>query len=163
MGGHKICRPSLLANQLKEFGAVNIGAAGTFVFHKPVGRTRLRSELLRCLPFEPEIVICSGRELIAATSNNPFASEPARPDINRFVSLLAKRPRALPSIPLQLPAEGRWVVRILSVHERFLFGIYRREMKTIGHLATLDKLFGVPLTTRGWNTINAVLKVLQEF
>ncbi len=35
-------------------------------------------------------------------------------------------------------------------------------MKAIGHLGTLDKLFGVPATTRNWNTIGAIAKVLAK-
>lgn len=49
-----------------------------------------------------------------------------------------------------------------STHDRFLFGIYRREMKAISCLGAIDKLFGVPATTRNWNTINAILKVLEK-
>jgi hypothetical protein len=34
-------------------------------------------------------------------------------------------------------------------------------MKTIGYLGKLDGLFGVPATTRNWNTITAILNVLK--
>lgn len=162
VGGHRTFRPSVLANQLKEYGVVNIGAAGTFVVCKPVSQTRLRSELLRRLPFETEVIMCTGRELIAAASDNPFEGEPARSDFVRFVSALAKPPQALPSIPLRIPGDGKWLLRILSRHDRFLFGLYRREMKAISCLGAIDKLFGVPATTRNWNTISAVLRVLEK-
>jgi hypothetical protein len=33
-------------------------------------------------------------------------------------------------------------------------------MKAIGYLGTLDRLFGVPVTTRNWNTIAAIARVL---
>jgi hypothetical protein len=33
-------------------------------------------------------------------------------------------------------------------------------MKAIRYLGTLDRLFGVPVTTRNWNTITAVARVL---
>lgn len=36
-------------------------------------------------------------------------------------------------------------------------------MKTISYLGRIDKALGVPVTTRNWNTIEAVLKVLHEF
>ena len=162
VGGHRTFRPSILAHQLKDYGVVNIGAAGTFVVHKPVSQTRLRSELLRRLPFETEVMICTGHELIAAASDNPFDGELTRSDVVRFVSVLAKRPQVLPSIPIRLPADGKWLLRILSTHDRFVFGLYRREMKAISTLGRIDKLFGVPLTTRNWNTINAILNVLEE-
>jgi hypothetical protein len=34
-------------------------------------------------------------------------------------------------------------------------------MKTIGYLGMLDKLLGVPVTTRNWNTIESVIEVLR--
>ena len=37
-----------------------------------------------------------------------------------------------------------------------------REMKAISCLGKLDNLFGVPATTRNWNTIGAILKVLGK-
>lgn len=162
VGGYRTFRPSILASQLKQYGVVNIGAAGTFVVHKPVSQTRLRAELLRRLPFESEVMICTAEELIAAASNNPFEGEPLRPDIIHFVSVLAKPPRVSPSIPMQIPADGRWLLRIVSIHDRFLFGVYRREMKAIGCLGKIDKLFGAPATTRNWNTIGAILKALEK-
>ena len=162
VGGHRTFRPSILANQLKEYGVVNIGAAGTFVVCKPVSQTRLRSELLRRLPFEAEVMICTGEELISAAADSPFDGKPLRSDLVRFVSVLAKTPQVLPSIPMRIPKEGKWLLRILSAHDKFVFGIYRREMKAISYLGTIDKLFGVPATTRNWNTIGAILKVLGK-
>jgi hypothetical protein len=34
-------------------------------------------------------------------------------------------------------------------------------MKTIGYLGQIDKLFGVPATTRNWNTIVAIVRLLK--
>jgi hypothetical protein len=45
---------------------------------------------------------------------------------------------------------------------RFVFGLYRRDMKVIGCLGTLDRLFGVPVTTRNWNTIAAIARILSD-
>ncbi len=162
VGGYRTFRPSILARQLRDYGVVNIGAAGTFVICKPVSPTRLRSQLLRRLPFEAEVMICTERELLAAAAANPFGGVPVRFEMIRFVSVLAKRPQLLPAIPLRLPVDGRWVLKILSLHGRFVFGVYRREMKAISTLGTLDKLFGVPVTTRNWNTISTILNLLQK-
>jgi uncharacterized protein (DUF1697 family) len=160
VGGHRTFRPSALAEQLKHLDAVNIGAAGTFVIRRPVSRTQLRAELSRRLPFDAEIVICQGREILGLISQHPFASQPVRPDVVRFVSVLSKRPRATPSLPITLPASGKWLLKILARDNRFVFGVYRRHMKVIGYLGTIDRLFGVPVTTRNWNTITAIANVL---
>jgi uncharacterized protein (DUF1697 family) len=152
----------MFASQLKKYGLVNTGAAGTFVVRSPISQKRLRSELLQRLPFEAHVMMCTGEELIAAASNNPFDGKPPRSGLVRFVSILSERPQLLPSIPVCIPAKGKWLVRILSRHDRFLFGLYRREMKTITCLSKIDDLFGVPATTRNWNVIRAILKVLDK-
>ncbi len=162
VGGHRTFRPSILASQLKDYGVVNIGAAGTFVIPKRVSQKRLRSELLRRLPFDAQVMICTGEEMIAAASDRPFIAARSRQDIVHFVSVLARLPRALPSVPLFIPEEGRWVLKVLSVNDRFVFGVYRREMKAIRCFGELDKLLGAPSAIRNWNTIGSILKVLEE-
>ncbi len=160
VGGHRTFRPSTLAGTLKHLDVVNIGAAGTFVIRRPVTRATLRAELTHNLPFATEIMICEGRDILRLMSHNPFADQPVRPDTVRFVSVLSQRPRALPSLPMCLPSSGRWLLKILARENRFVFGLYRRHMKVIGYLRTFDRIFGVPATTRNWNTITAIARVL---
>jgi uncharacterized protein (DUF1697 family) len=160
VGGHRTFRPTTLTEQLNHLDAVNIGAAGTFVIRRPITRAQLRAELARRLPFDAEIMICQGREIVRMMSQNHFADQPVRPDIVRFVSVLSHRPRSAPSTPVSFPSSGTWLLKILARDNRFVFGQYRRHMKAISYLGTLDRLFGVPVTTRNWNTITAVAKVL---
>lgn len=61
---------------------------------------------------------------------------------------------------MRLPPSGKWLLKILSREGRFVFGVYRRDMKVIGYLGAVDRLFGVPATTRNWNTIATIAKVL---
>jgi uncharacterized protein (DUF1697 family) len=158
VGGHRTFRPAALAKELAHLDAVNIGAAGTFVIRKPITRAQLRVELSRRLPFDTEIMICEGREIAALVPQNHFAGEP--PDVTRFVSVLAKNTKSSPPLPIILPSSGNWLLKIVARDGRFVFGVYRRDMKVIGYLGTFDKLFGVPVTTRNWNTITAIAKVL---
>lgn len=162
VGGHRTFRPTMLAAELKHLDAVNIGAAGTFVVRQPVTRAELRAELARRLPFETETMICQGREILRLMSQQPFARQPKRPDIVCFVSVLSGRPHSEPSIPLRLPSSGKWLLRILGREGRFVFGQYRRHMKVISYLGMVDRLFGVPATTRNWNTITAIAEVLSN-
>ena len=95
-------------------------------------------------------------------ADNPLSGQPVRPDLTRFVSVLAKHPRAAPALPISLPPKGRWLLRILARDDRFVFGQYRRHIKVIGYLGTLDRLFGVPVTTRSWSTVAAIARVLED-
>ena len=65
-------------------------------------------------------------------------------------------------MPMTLPPRGKWLLKILGRDGRFVFGVYRRDMKVISYLGTLDRAFGVPVTTRTWNTFIAIAKVLQR-
>jgi uncharacterized protein (DUF1697 family) len=160
VGGYKTFQPSVLAKQLKDCDAINIGAAGTFVVRNRISQANLRAELLRRLPVEAEIMICTGRELITAAAENPFRDQPSGPDIVHFVGVLAKRPRELPDLPLSLP-EDNWLLRVIAIQDRFAFGLYRRHMRAISCLTQVEKRIGVPVTTRNWNTIGAIIKVLK--
>ncbi|HUF81666.1 MAG TPA: DUF1697 domain-containing protein [Burkholderiales bacterium] len=162
VGGHRTFRPTALAEQLKHLDAINIGAAGTFVIRQRVTRAQLRAELARRLPFDTEIMICQGREIARLMSQNHFADQPVRPDIVRFVSVLSRRPRSAPSTPMSFPSSGKWLLKILARESRFVFGLYRRHMKAISYLGALDRLFGVPVTTRNWSTITAIARVLDK-
>lgn len=161
IGGHRTFRPSILARQLSQHDVVNVGAAGTFVVRKPGSRAKFRAQLLQQLPFEADVVLCEGRDLARLETENPFRTKPSRPDLVRFVSILSKAGRVRPVMPCTLPSGGEWFVRVMASKGRFVFGEYRRHMKTIGYLGQIDRLFGVPATTRNWNTIRAILRVLK--
>jgi uncharacterized protein (DUF1697 family) len=161
VGGHRTFRPSVLARELGAYDVVNVGAAGTFVVRKPGPQAKFHAELLRRLPFQTKIVLRDGRELLALETENPFGPDSPRPGRVRFVSILPKTGRVPPSLPITLPPKGRWLVRIIASKNGFVFGEYRRHMKTIGYLGQLDRLFGVHATTRNWNTLMAIMRILN--
>jgi len=162
VGGHRTFRPSILARELTGYEVLNVGAAGTFVVRKPGSRAKFRTALLRKLPFEAEIVLCEGRDLMRLETENPFGAQPSPPDVVRFVSILSKAGGVRASLPVTFPSDGEWLVRVIASEGQFVFGVYRRHMKTIGYLGQIDKLYGVPATTRNWNTIIAILRILKS-
>lgn len=162
VGGNRVFRPAAFVKGLKHLDAVNIGAAGTFVIRKSEPVAQVRAEFAKRLPFVTEIVICPGRDVLGLLAEHPYTSEHEKPDIVRFVSVMSGKPGAAPKLPLSLPPAGQWLLRILATRDRMVFGAYRRHMKTIAYLGTLDKHFGVPVTTRNWNTITAIAKVLAK-
>jgi len=162
VGGHRRFRPSEFAGALAKFGVVNIGAAGTFVVWDPGPRAKFRAELLRNLPFTSEVVLCNGRDLIRIATENPFGSEPPSRGTVRFLSTVVKPVRVRPAMPIMFPPEGEWLVRLIGSKGRFMFGEYRRHMKTIGYLGQIDKVLGVKVTTRNWNTIMSVVNILKR-
>lgn len=158
------CQPAVIASQLSRFGVINIGAVGTFVVRKDVTESALRSAIAKKLPFKCEIMICPAREIIKLASKDPFTGQPSGEKITRFVSVLAKPlPRPLPlNVPHWLPSPDNWLLKIIAIQDRFVLGLYRREMKAIGYLGKIEKLLGVPATTRSWNTIQKVAQILSQ-
>ena len=161
VGGHRTFRPSVLAQSLSAFDVVNVGAAGTFVVRKPGARSRFVAALRAELPFETEVMICDGRDIARLETDHPFGSAPSKSDVVRFVSVFSRAAPQQAPIPLALPDDGEWLVRLIAAKGQFVFGEYRRHMKTIGYLGRIDKLFGALATTRNWNTIQSIVRVLD--
>jgi uncharacterized protein (DUF1697 family) len=180
VGGTNRCQPALIAKELAKFGVVNIGAVGTFVVGENVSESTLRNAIASKLPFKCEIMICPARDIIKLVrqwtdspwraSKDPFSREPpvrlgpSGPDIVRFVSVLAKRPAIRFDLPQTFTASPArtWLVKIIAIQDRFVLGLYRREMKAISYLGKIEKLLGVPATTRNWNTIEKVVSILRQ-
>jgi hypothetical protein len=152
----------MLARELGAYDVANVGAAGTFVVRKPVSRANFLAELRRKLRFDAEVALCEGSDLIQLEMENPFGTEPSRPDVVRFVSILSRAGRGKVCLPIAIPEDGEWFVRIIGLKNRLVFGVYRRHMKTISCLGQIDKLLGAPATTRSWNTILSVLRILKS-
>ena len=161
VGGANRCQPAAIAKQLARFGLINIGAVGTFVVREDVGESTLRTAIARKLSFKCEIMICPARDIIKLASKDPFARQPSGPNITRFVNVLHKPLRKPPPLPLSLPSPDEWLLKIIAIQGRFVLGLYRREMKAISYLGKIEKLLGVPATTRNWNTIEKVVKILK--
>lgn len=161
VGGHRTFRPSILARDLAAYDVVNVGAAGTLIVRNPGSRTGFLAALRRKLPFDSEIAFCDAGDLIRLEMDNPFGAEPSRPDVVQFVSILSKAGRGKASLPITFPEGEEWLVRITGSRNRLVFGVYRRQMRTIGYLRQIDELFGAPATTRSWSTILSVLGILK--
>jgi len=180
------CQPALIAKELAKFGVVNIGAVGTFVVREDVSESVLRAAIARKLPFKCEIMICPARDIIKLASKNPFSRQPSGPNIVRFVSVSARPLRRgvrsalhqtsaatpartikpqksqLPPLPFSLPSDDDWLLKIIAIQDRFVLGLYRRQMKAISYLGKVEKLLGVPATTRNWNKIQKVAQILND-
>src|SRR5258707_2198735 len=87
VGGHKTVRPTMLAQQLKRYDVVNIGAAGTFVVRPPISQSQLPMEFERRFPFQAEVIICRGGELLRAAFIHRFWDWPILSAVVPFFSL----------------------------------------------------------------------------
>ena len=162
VGGSRTFQPSLLARALAPWDVVNVGAAGTFVIRNPIGEAAARAGFLAQLPFETHLTICRGRDLLDLAAAKPFSNPPTGHDTRPFVSVLAKRPRTLPHLPISQPPGEKWQVRIVGVSGKLVLSLMRRLGKTMLYPnEVVEKHFGVPATTRNWNTIVTLCEILK--
>ncbi len=163
VGGHRTFQPAALAKAMAAFDVVNVGAAGTFVVRKATSQASIRTEFIRRLPFKPDLMICREREILDLTKVESASLDPTRPDVRRFVSVLAKRPRILPQLPICQPAGDRWQVKIVEVTNKFALSLWRRQGSSLIYPnEVVEKTFGVPATTRNWNTIATICEILSS-
>src|SRR4029079_10595219 len=110
--------------------------------------------------FKPELMICPARDVLALAAKDWFDGKPPGKGIARFVSVLSKAPRAKPALPIEHPAGAKWEVRIVAISGRFVLSD-RRIGQTYSN-AVVEKRFGVQATTRNWNTLETICKVLES-
>src|SRR4029077_20307618 len=162
VGSANRCQPALIAKELAKFGVVNIGAVGTFVVREDVSESVLRTAIAKKLPFKCEIMICPAKEIVDLAKENRVKGETSN-DIDAHVTILARRPTKLPKLPFYAPSKDKWEIKISRVVETAALSLRRRVEH--GHLypnQIVEKLFGIPTTTRTWNTIEKVAKILTQ-
>lgn len=162
VGRSNRCQPAAIAKKLGTFDVVNIGAVGTFVVRKHASESTLRKAFANQLGFKTDIIIIPARDIIKLASKDPFSQEPAGESIIRFVNVLARQVQILPALPLNLPSEDDWLLKVIAIEDRFVLGVYRRHMKAISYLGNLEKTIGIPATNRNWKTIERIVQVLRK-
>ena len=162
VGGHQKFQPSLLAKELADLDIVNIGAAGTFVVRATAAAAKLRAAIHDRLHFQPELMICPARAVLALVNSDPYHEVSAAANMTRYVSILSKAPRTAPKLPLDFPTPGPWEVRILSITGSFVLSLQRPGKKGLYPNALVEKQLGLPATTRNWNTLLKISEALKD-
>jgi uncharacterized protein (DUF1697 family) len=162
VGGHKAFKPSVVAKQMEDFDVASVGAAGTFVVCRRASAAAVQAEFCRRLPFDANLMICQANEIVELAAAALFGDKPADDGVTRYVSVLAKRPRVIPALPIEKPAGRDWQVKAIAVEGRFALSLHRRLGRTLIYPnEVVEKNLGVSATTRNWNTIAAVCKLLK--
>jgi uncharacterized protein (DUF1697 family) len=164
VGRHRRFLPAALAKAMADFGVVNIGAVGTFVVKKPVGAAAFRAELVKRLPFETEIMICTGSEILALEKSEPFSDPPAGKDVRELVTILAKKPKSLPKLPIRWPEGKDWQVDFFGIDGRFAFTFWRPDPRRLiyPNSVVAEKTLEIPGTTRSWSAIEKACRILEK-
>jgi uncharacterized protein (DUF1697 family) len=156
--GGKTFQPSAIA---KAIGAVNLGAAGTFVVPGDAKAAEIQAKVLAALPFEADVMVCPAKEVLALAEGEGFGRG-APKEAQRFVSVLAAKPRKLPAFPIDRPTPDAWQLRIVGVEGRYALSLRRAaEPGKFYPNEVVERTLGVRATTRNWSTVEALAKVLS--
>jgi uncharacterized protein (DUF1697 family) len=162
VGGKNVFRPAQLATALAHLDVVNVGAAGTFLVRERASAASIRREIFSRLKFEPEAAIMPAQEVLALARSDPFSGVTFSKDLRGWVAALCGRPKARPALPLEAPASKLWSVRFDRIEGSFALGLHRRQPS--GFLfpnQVVEKALGVPATTRWWETILRLAKLIE--
>jgi uncharacterized protein (DUF1697 family) len=135
----------------------------SLVVREPIGRAALKREFLRVLPFDTEVITCSGRALQALVKSEPFPTRLPPGDVRRFLAVMAKPPARVPPLPLRYPTDAPWQITFVVISGVFACGWWRRRGLGKGLVdpnGVTEKVLGVRSTARNWNTIEKLRDVL---
>jgi uncharacterized protein (DUF1697 family) len=151
---------------LPKFGVINVGAVGTFVIREDVDEKTLRAAILRKLPFKCDVMICRAKEILDLVRDNPLKNERTDSDRRVFLTVMSKPPissaRQSLALPFYAPTKENWEVKIAQIDEMFALSLWQRLRENpLYPNQVIEKKFGVATTTRSWNTIEKVAKILR--
>ena len=163
VGGKNVFRPAQLAASLAHLDAVNVGAAGTFVIRGKTSSASIRRELVQRLPFACPIAIRPAKEILELVRADPFAGVRLSRDLRGWVAVLCAKPTSRPTLPLIFPKGKPWSVRLDRVEGAFAVGLFQRQPSGFVFPSnSVETAFGVPATTRWWETFGRIAAVLES-
>jgi uncharacterized protein (DUF1697 family) len=116
-------------------------------------------EILSQIPFDLEIVVCPGKQILELIASEPFAGRLRRTSAGG--SRRSGKPKSSSALPASARRE-RIVRRVYRVDAGFALGIWRRSPKgSVYPSDFLEKTLGVSATTRGWETLLRIAKILE--
>ena len=159
VGKHRRFLPAAVARDLSDFDVVNVGAVGTYVARKAASASAFREAIAARLPFEAEIFVCMGKEILDLAGSEPFSDPPPGADVREMVTVLSKNPKSVPKLPIRRPEGKDWQVDFFAVRGRFALCFWRPGARIM--YPTPEKDLGLSGTTRSWGTFEKIAKAIR--
>ena len=163
VGGKNVFRPAQVVAALEHLGAVNVGAAGTFLIRKKASAASVRREILAQMPFEPELTVVPAAEVLSVVRRAPLGRVTFSKDQRGWVAVLASKPKVEPTLPLLKPEGKDWSVRMDRIEGPFALGLWRRTKRGFTFPnQVVETALGVRATTRWWETMERIAALIEE-
>ena len=159
VGGHAVVRSTEIAEKLSRFDVASVGAAGSFIARQPPRDDVLRAAVRKAVGFDTGIMLMSESDARRLLTEGPPEWRAPPNGTRRFVTLLAGSPTREPSYPLVVPSSGSWELKVVGRLGSAVLTVRRipaGEPQAYPN-PIVEKAFGMPATTRGLDTIEALL------
>jgi len=165
VGGNKIIKMQELKSMFQslQFGNVRTYIqSGNVVFESmEVSSSRIgeviEKEIKATFGFDVSVMIRTSEELESTLANNPFDLSEEEEFKRLYVSFLAAEPSASSLEKLRSYEGGPDRLRIVGKEMYVLYEI--SVSKSALFKVSMDKLLGMPVTARNWNTVNKLAEM----
>ena len=163
VGGHGTLKVAELAKRLARLDVTNVGAAGTFAVRSAADPETVRAAFGKEIGLPTNVIVRSAMEFARLWTNRPSVWDSAGPGEKRFVTFLAQPPARTPVLPHALPDAPDWELRLDAVVGTDVLSSWRPVGERRNYYANevVEKKFGVPGTTRGWETLEKLRALLE--
>ena len=165
-GVERLARVAQLAyRHLGWYGLLAMGAVDAIPEDVGVGGRQLLGvrwlfhRILHALP----VLRLGDREVFDLIDDDPFKRHLPAAGVKRYVCVLGKpAPKAFESkLHMAVPTGRDWQVKVVAGHGRCVLCLHRAVSKrSLYPNEVVEKMLGVPATTRGWDTIGRIASAL---
>jgi uncharacterized protein (DUF1697 family) len=169
VAGHSIVRMTDLRDAFAASGCENVRTyiqSGNVLFNLPDAdaRTVLKNipvKLRELLGKEPGVLYRSSQDLEKLAAAAPFQDAEPDPEMKRYVTFLAQKPRRRLTLPLRSAKEALEVVALSNL-EAFVIS-QRKQNGFFGFPNEfIEKELGVSATTRNWTTVAGLIQKIRD-
>lgn len=164
LGGRTI-KMDALRYVLETCGFQNVRtvlASGNVVFDSQSNAPeKLRGEIKAAIKgtfgFDVHVILRSSKEIQALIDSEPFKNANVRPGTRLFITFLSEPPAPRLKAPHRLLLSKTGVLAVTKGH---IVSVLAAKDSTPDHMDVLSKKFGAHITTRNWNTIQKIAKLI---
>jgi uncharacterized protein (DUF1697 family) len=163
VGGHHKVPMADLQSELRKINLKNIITllnSGNVLFESNENdlENKISTHLEKVFGFQIPTIIRRAEMIIEMLNNNPFKDIEITQDIRLYVSFLKNESSDELTLPWK-SADNSY--EIIGITDNTIFSVLDVSIsKTPEAMATLTKYFGKEITTRNWNTISRIRKLV---
>lgn len=152
----------------EELGFANVKTilnSGNVVFDAPDTETRTLAKKIKetldlTFGFAIDIMVRSGNDIQTLVVSDPFKTIQVTPLTRIYVTFLSEAPRTTLKIPYISPEKDFRILRVTATDVCSVLTLSPKR-GTSELMVIIEKEFGKKVTTRSWNTIMRINKILQ--